>query len=453
MTVTSATQAAPETSKPPPRPKKKGRNYAQIHSKPLPLEVHPLPAFHPSNPISLLRIAYCWISHLLYPPTSHPPERYTGYFSPETRSIHITDPGHARALWEMGFFGKGTLSRSEPSWLDREKARLRSEVGGRKAAEDATAARRKERRLFKLERARAERERIERQRLVEQGVLDPAVADATDEADAVDEMNVDHVKDESDVIIQDGLVENEAQMPLIVDEVKEDALKPEQQPIDHDLTTNKINLDNITNITNQEHLQLTLEEAFFLHYGLGVLDIILPPPADSPPMSPKSTHAKPTSVELLHLFSQYSTSPLPALSGSGPSPDDQFLLNYVTYHHYRSLGWVVRPGVKFGVDYMLYNRGPVFSHAEFAVVILPAYSHRYWNSPGGRGQRRVGEKDWWWFHCVNRVQSQVKKSLVLCYVEVPSPFEVDWTSVGPLLGAYRVREFVVRRWLVNRSRD
>lgn len=32
-------------------------------------------------------------------------------------------------------------------------------------------------------------------------------------------------------------------------------------------------------------------------------------------------------------------------------PDDPFLLNYVVYHHFRSLGWVVKSGIKFAVDY------------------------------------------------------------------------------------------------------
>ncbi len=44
--------------------------------------------------------------------------------------------------------------------------------------------------------------------------------------------------------------------------------------------------------------------------------------------------------------------------------DNPFLVNYVVLHHYRSLGWVVKNGLKFCVDYILYKRGPVFHHAE-----------------------------------------------------------------------------------------
>lgn len=44
--------------------------------------------------------------------------------------------------------------------------------------------------------------------------------------------------------------------------------------------------------------------------------------------------------------------------------DNPFIVHYILYHHYRSLGWVVRTGLKFCVDYLLYKRGPVFHHAE-----------------------------------------------------------------------------------------
>jgi tRNA-splicing endonuclease subunit Sen2 len=54
-----------------------------------------------------------------------------------------------------------------------------------------------------------------------------------------------------------------------------------------------------------------------------------------------------------------------ALSSSKPAlrPDDPFLVSYVAYHHFRSLGWVVKPGIKFAADWLLYRRGPVFSHS------------------------------------------------------------------------------------------
>jgi tRNA-splicing endonuclease subunit Sen2 len=145
-------------------------------------------------------------------------------------------------------------------------------------------------------------------------------------------------------------------------------------------------------------------------------------------------------------------------------PDDQFMLSYVVYHHFRSLGWVVRSGIKFGVDFLLYNRGPVFSHAEFAVVILPSYSHPYYSSSDIHIDPEIKEKkSWWWLHCVNRVQSQVKKSLLLVYVEVPPPTSScginegakheETSDIAALLKTYKVREVSLKRWIPNRTRD
>ena len=57
--------------------------------------------------------------------------RCKGIFDPITRSIWITDPKDRMVLWRRGFFGKGNLSRSEPSWLVR-LANSRSAASRRK---------------------------------------------------------------------------------------------------------------------------------------------------------------------------------------------------------------------------------------------------------------------------------------------------------------------------------
>jgi len=33
------------------------------------------------------------------------------------------------------------------------------------------------------------------------------------------------------------------------------------------------------------------------------------------------------------------------------NPADAFILKYVVYHYYRSQGWIVKEGIKYGVDY------------------------------------------------------------------------------------------------------
>jgi tRNA-splicing endonuclease subunit Sen2 len=53
-----------------------------------------------------------------------------GIFDPVTRSVWITNMDHSMTIWRRGFFGKGDLSRSEPSWLARQ-LNLRKSAGKR----------------------------------------------------------------------------------------------------------------------------------------------------------------------------------------------------------------------------------------------------------------------------------------------------------------------------------
>ncbi|OHF01764.1 tRNA intron endonuclease [Colletotrichum orchidophilum] len=191
-------------------------------------------------------------------------------------------------------------------------------------------------------------------------------------------------------------------------------------------------------VINKEHLQLTSEEAFFLAFGMGALRVIDP-----------ATRASIPTAELFDLFRQYSYFPRRATEEL--QPDDGFLVNYVVYHHFRSLGWVPRAGIKFGVDWMLYAKGPVFDHAEFGAILLPSYSHQWWKD----SDRQLPRKTWHWLHGVVRVLSHVQKSLVLVYVDVPPPPQFEQAmKKGPaeVFKLYKIREVMVKRWSSNRNR-
>ncbi|KAF9691364.1 hypothetical protein EKO04_010846 [Ascochyta lentis] len=458
--------AAPDgqkrTSSGPRKPRPKRPNYNEIHANPLPLDVHPLPAFIPHNPLSIVRIAITLLSYSLRKPTSHKVS-HNAYYSEDTQSIHVTDPASIRALWEQGFWGKGSLSRSEPQWLLAERRRRGIEAST--ASTQITQARREERKQFKLERAKAQREAIEQQ-LRQEGKLD---ADGT-----INDLVDDGVISESprgtvytpgagDVVGPTG--------GSIVSEVDK-SLAGETPAWGEDASAAKDDED----IQDIEHLQLTPEEAFFLTYALGALDVIEGNIVDG-------NAALPTWY-LLRLYSAYASSPaddtaviglkkayqyrerLSQKTAALPStqqiaPDNSFILKYVVYHHFRSLGWVVRPGIKFAVDYLLYLRGPAFHHAEFGVQIIPSYSHPYWSeTPERVAYRKEKEnKDWWWFHRVNRVQTAVMKTLVLVYVEVPPPWDGETkqdafgVDIGKALKSYKVREVVFKRWSPSRNRD
>ena len=180
-------------------------------------------------------------------------------------------------------------------------------------------------------------------------------------------------------------------------------------------------------VGNKEHLQLSAEEAFFLTFAIGALKVLRPDSGE---------HF--TTQELFELLRRHSYFP-PRISPSPDplSPDDPFLVQYAVYHHFRSLGWVVRGGIKFGVDWLIYNGGPVFDHAAFGLVVIPEYSDPWWKEHGEAVPQR---EPWSWLHCHSRksrplcliswltitgVLARVYKHLVLVYVDIPPPATIS----------------------------
>ena len=539
--MTQSTTLEPSASKtrtvnPPRRPKRP--NYNHIHQHLLPVEVHPLPVLIPHNPLSLLAIALSYLAQVLAPPIR---PTYNGYFSSATSSIHVTDSDSARKLWEMGFFGRGSLSRSEPNWLETKKKRG-------KTAELNTVSRREQRKQLKQERARKEQEEIDQQ-LTEESQETPTTKEAGlgNSQPNVDSYHSSTIASESRSALKgrlsqdnsvsngngvlrenclksnmqnisniDGILESASgtATPTLEEDKENGSIHgfdewrkaieanglptppptstcsetslAESRPVERlrrtktvhfsptvearefDLTSpvispikspgmspiedTKPTAETSVDQENQEHLNLSLEEAFFLSYSLGVLHVYC---------DDSDTILKPTS--LLSLFRRHSYHPPRSLSLAA-EVDDPFMVSYVVYHHYRSLGWVVRSGVKFSTDYLLYNRGPAFSHAEFAIIIIPSYTHRHWIESTSDEQktaieRKTNKRNWWWLHGVNRVQAQVHKQLVLCYVDMPPPLKNEETGkakdmdIGLLLSRYKIRDVNVKRWTPNRSRD
>ncbi|KAH9176033.1 hypothetical protein EDB89DRAFT_1943344 [Lactarius sanguifluus] len=316
--------------------------------------------------------------------------RCKGVFDPTTRSIWITDPKDRMVLWRRGFFGKGNLSRSEPSWLVR-LANSRSAAGRQMTSEEVTAKRRAERKQFKSDRAQA-------------------IAAAAAEAEAA---------------FAEVSVRNTALPERSLEGTVLDAEPPE----------------------DMEHMQLTLSEAFFLTWALDCLCIYHPKTLE--PMT------------LREIWIAFHTTHLPPHLQTPPSqahalrPDNPFLVNYVFLHHYRSLGWVVKNGVKFCVDYLLYKRGPVFHHAEFAMVLIPVYEDPEDAKSSPFKLSNAEPFAWQWLSTINRVNSQVQKTLVLSYVSIPACSRVSRTELASpaCLERYSIREIIIRRFVPARMRD
>lgn len=80
----------------------------------------------------------------------------------------------------------------------------------------------------------------------------------------------------------------------------------------------------INKVRLPEKLMLTRQEAFFLIYGLGCLQIL------------NGDHQNLSVEQCWQIFSD---------------TDRNFVDKYVVYHYFRSKGYIVKPGIKFGGDY------------------------------------------------------------------------------------------------------
>lgn len=363
------------------------RRLNDVYKYPLPVAVRPFPPVIPHNPLSLI-----WLIWEFIYPTQPDRVVVTGKLDNATKYVKVEGEQAMQVLWSMGFFGKGTLSRSEPTWYTRTATKL-GLIEATLTSEDITRQRREERKKFKQERASAEEAELQRIRKLERGEqelereienevekVDPRAADKS-EIGATSESTMK--SDSSDLLEELG--------DLVLEDGKLKCL---------------------------EYLQLSPTEAIFLSYGLGALQVY----NDSCLLS------------AVDLFKQ--------VLSANPS----LVYEYVAYHHYRSLGWCARSGIKFGTDLILYRRGPPFSHAEFAVVVLPVES--------------ASEKQqWWWTTSIGRVVGGVKKTLVFCHVDGPDPGSLDLNSIIDteditlLLKSFHVREVVYRRWIPTRNRD
>ncbi|TPX31593.1 hypothetical protein SmJEL517_g05098 [Synchytrium microbalum] len=186
---------------------------------------------------------------------------------------------------------------------------------------------------------------------------------------------------------------------------------------------------------NPERVQLSPYESVFLLWALDCLEIR---DYDGTEMTARSLWRYMMSQSRL-----YATQPDTLYEGL-PLSEWGFMARYVVYHTFRARGWVTWSGIKFGVDFVAYRRGPVFSHSEYALVVLPVVKNQL-----------IGfSQDLKWYLGVNRVCAQVKKSVVLCYVHFEDEFTVS-DSQHPLdaLKKTRISEVTIRRFIPERSRD
>ncbi|KAJ9478838.1 tRNA-splicing endonuclease subunit SEN2 [Pseudozyma hubeiensis] len=484
----------------------------QLYSKPIPvvLDITNNTAIDAKTSDTTLWSTICTLLTLgYYAPSSQPAaasategsaketEKVSVYYDRQLQTIWVEELVQGiRLLWQRGFFGKGNLSRSEPTWRQRKVNEIDALRKGRMTAEQLTHQRREERKALKIERARAA---VRAGQQLPDGILalggditeeDRAPGASHDRLMADIKRQVEEQLDGEDAAGErntdpKGLWTGQEEVPDIVpgvarikglkyfaEEVKASQARKATQTTTEDgataVTPTRDAADEGTadiDVVDVERMQLSLVEAFFLSSMFGCLDIHAGDGAHSSQR-----------LELDEFYTACLQSRLPQslldlrerglaerhLSKLYARPDNPFLIDYVAYHHFRSLGWVVKTGIKFCADLLLYKRGPVFSHAEFAVVVIPSYEDAQdEESSPFAPHPNAGRKDWTWFSTVNRVQSQVLKTLILAHVFVPSvkrcPPETLATPEAFFTSlrqgkSYAVKEVAIRRWVPARMK-
>lgn len=83
-----------------------------------------------------------------------------------------------------------------------------------------------------------------------------------------------------------------------------------------------------------------------------------------------------------------------------------FEKRYTVYAHMRRKGYVVKNGIQFGTDYLLYRGSPDEFHAEYCCLVVD------------------GELDWRKIKTVARLAQDVRKRLVVCDIDQGKVIEV-----------------------------
>lgn len=122
--------------------------------------------------------------------------------------------------------------------------------------------------------------------------------------------------------------------------------------------------------------------------------------------------------------------------------DKYFAQNYVCYHHFRRKNWVVKPGLKFGGDYLLYKNGPVYHHASY-VVIIDILNESNLERRNDLCRRSMNTRD---IVGLNRLCESTGKELLIFQILWPNNVQILTNDDVKQL---TVKEVLMRRWDPN----
>lgn len=172
----------------------------------------------------------------------------------------------------------------------------------------------------------------------------------------------------------------------------------------------------------RENLRLSLEEAYFLSFGLGCLEVL---------------DSKGIALDLTSMWCAFC------------QRQKSFLPNYIAYHYFRSKNWVPKPGLKFGCNFLLYKDGPPFFHGSYSVVVKHLDSDGQ-SVDGFENQRQFS---WMSLAGLKRITEHVGKELLFCYVIKPKEMSAAEMMSPKCISQFQVKEVLVSRWVSSQERE
>ena len=118
------------------------------------------------------------------------------------------------------------------------------------------------------------------------------------------------------------------------------------------------------------------------------------------------------------------------------------MYHYCVYCHFRNQKWIVRGGLKYGVDYVLYANAPSKQHAQYSVLVM-ATDMDTTSMDLIDPKRFSSYSD---VHAISRVSEQVAKELMFCYVVEPSGLTSSDYNSPNCLSLFAIKEVIIKRF-------
>lgn len=243
---------------------------------------------------------------------------FTGYYN--GFGVEIKSLDEMTLLYHMGCFGKGSFSRSKPKGQNiptimRRRQYLKRNHWCRKYNNSQETI---DSDIFLKDIDRLATKIIsDGDKELRKDVINLVSSDENSGEDIDDAENDDIENEEIDNDFPINSLHNHDKEDLVV-------IVPNSDSEDDDYFINMKPKCCINKIKLPEKLILTAQESFFLLYGLGCLQII---------------NFDNTVLSIEQCWELFTKS------------DHYFIEKYVVYHYFRSKGYIVKPGIKFGGDY------------------------------------------------------------------------------------------------------